>query len=361
LFLSYLTTRRPPGAIKYFERGTCPAFTKRLHCLSCVNNNPDHPDALRCAETLLALAHANVDKYAIYYRARCHPRVLPTVGRSVELDLKRGAPLHTEFSGDASTTPRNVYSVLGTRAGGSILHLCKKLGIKVASTQEGEQIPTLKCSEYAVYTRIVETALGVPPDGPTTILSDNLGNVRVSDNIGSSTNSRHFLIRYECLYQRIGDRQVTVHHVRDPDNPSDFLTKLGLSARKVDDSLAYASGWLSGETIMQSSSTPVANPASPPSAPPSPPPSPPPARPPPHTAPTNDGLMEDGVPMLARSISAPQGAHDWLCMPAVYGDLFLDQVTPAATASGNPHLTLHAVRPHTAPAVMEREDGLAQV
>jgi hypothetical protein len=71
--------------------------------------------------------------------------------------------------------------------------------------------------------------------------------------------------------------------------------------------------------------------------------------------------MEDGVPMLARSISAPQGAHDWLCMPAVYGDLFLDQVTPAATASGNPHLTLHAVRPHTAPAVMEREDGLTQV
>jgi hypothetical protein len=65
----------------------------------------------------------------------------------------------------------------------------------------------------------------VPPDAPTgtAILSDNLGNVRVSENIGSSTNSRPFLIRYECLHQRIDDRQITVHHVRDPDNPSDFL------------------------------------------------------------------------------------------------------------------------------------------
>jgi hypothetical protein len=235
------------GAIKYFERGTCPALTKRLHCLSCVNNNPDHPDALRCAESLLAYAHANADKFCITYRARCAPRQLPPAGRTVDIDMTRGAPLATEFSGDASTTPRNVYSVLGTRAGGSILHLVKKLGVKVASTQEAEQIPTLKCSEYAVYTRIVETALGVPPDEPTVILSDNLGNVRVSENIGSSTNSRHFLIRYECLHQRIDDRQITVHHVRDPENPSDFLTKLGLTARKFDASLAYTSGWISSE------------------------------------------------------------------------------------------------------------------
>jgi hypothetical protein len=66
--------------------------------------------------------------------------------------------------------------------------------------------------------------------------------VRVSENVGSSTNSRHFLIRYECLHQRIEDKQVTVFHVRDPDNPSDFLTKLGLSAKKLGDSTAYASG-----------------------------------------------------------------------------------------------------------------------
>jgi hypothetical protein len=34
--------------------------------------------------------------------------------------------------------------------------MVKKLGIKVAPTQEAEQIPTLKCSEYAVYARIVK-------------------------------------------------------------------------------------------------------------------------------------------------------------------------------------------------------------
>ena len=145
-----------------------------------------------------------------------------------------------------------MYSVLGTRAGGSILHLVKKLGVKVASTQEAEQIPSVKCSEYAVYARLVEIALGVPRDAPTRVLSDNLSNVRVAKHVGSSTNSRHFLIRYECLHQRINDGQVTVLHVRDPDNPSDFLTKLGLSLSKIAASCSYASGRAPGEADLTS-------------------------------------------------------------------------------------------------------------
>ena len=90
---------------------------------------------------------------------------------------------------------------------------------------------------------------------PTVILSDNLANVRVAHRMGSSTNSRHFLIRYECLHQRITDGQIRVLHVRDPDNPSDFLTKFGLPALKFKVSCAYASGRipdLEGSTIAHS-------------------------------------------------------------------------------------------------------------
>ena len=73
------------------------------------------------------------------------------------------------------------------------------------------------------------------------MLTDNLSNQRVAQNASSAVNSRYFLIRSTCLHQRVTDGELTVLHVPDPENPSDFLTKF-IDATKTNASVNYAAG-----------------------------------------------------------------------------------------------------------------------
>ena len=57
--------------------------------------------------------------------------------------------------------------------------------------------------------------LGVPPNGPTLIGTDNLANQKVGSGDGSPTRSRHFLRRYYALQQRIAQEEVTLQYVPD--------------------------------------------------------------------------------------------------------------------------------------------------
>ena len=63
----------------------------------------------------------------------------------------------------------------------------------------------------------------------------------MSQNAQSATRSRYFLIRSACLHQRIADGGVSVVHVPDPENPSDYLTKF-IGAEKTASSIAYSIG-----------------------------------------------------------------------------------------------------------------------
>ena len=122
------------------------------------------------------------------------------------------------------------------------MHLTKNMGCAVANTQEGEQIATVRASEFGLYGRTVLRALGLAPEQPTIVVTDNLPNQRVSQNVQSSQRSRYFLIRYACLHQRIADGDFHVVFTHDPNNPSDFLTKLGLPSEKVEASVRYSTG-----------------------------------------------------------------------------------------------------------------------
>ena len=77
--------------------------------------------------------------------------------------LADGAPSALECTADASTTPRDVYSVLLTFLGATIAHMAKKIGCAVGSTYEAEGVASVKASELIVYARIVLKALGVDP------------------------------------------------------------------------------------------------------------------------------------------------------------------------------------------------------
>ena len=71
------------------------------------------------------------------------------------------------------------------------------------------------------------------------ILTDNQANCLVARNATSAARARHFLRRYTVLQQRIGNGEVTVYKIDDPNMPADFLTKW-LPANKLRDSVAYA-------------------------------------------------------------------------------------------------------------------------
>ena len=87
--------------------------------------------------------------------------------------------------------------------------------------------------------RQVLIALGVPPCGATFIGTDNKAHALVANSAGSSVRSRHFLKKYTIMQERMRRDEIAVGHVRDAENPADFLTKW-TNADKFKRSLNYA-------------------------------------------------------------------------------------------------------------------------
>lgn len=233
------TTQCITGDLKYFERGSMPRLSRMVHRLSCCMGCPPANDGIIAARSVLYHAYTHRhDK--LTYGASPTNRADPIDGR-LDMKLTERAPTQLEASADALTTPRDVYSVLITYGGASVLHKTKKIGIAVGSTHDAENVATVKASEDAIYGRIVLHALGVPQDGPTLLMTDNLTNMRVAQNAQSAARSRFFLIRSVCLHQRITDGDLQVVHVPDPENPADFLTKF-IGGQKTEASAAYCAG-----------------------------------------------------------------------------------------------------------------------
>lgn len=141
----------------------------------------------------------------------------------------------------APTVPsdRNVYGQLITYAGGAVLHQTKKIGILVDSSMESEAIASSKSGELVSYSREILRALGVPPEGPTPITTDNASNLRIATGVGCPSRSLHFYRRYNVLRQRIAAGEVHMLYVPDAEQPADFLTKW-LKKEKLERSIAYA-------------------------------------------------------------------------------------------------------------------------
>jgi hypothetical protein len=227
------------GDLKYFERGTMPRMSRMVHRLSCIMSFPPE-GALAAAEGVLAEAYAHKEDCIIYGGERFASREEPVDGRTT-LDMAQGAPAELEVTADASNVIPAIYGILITYAGATVMHQTKKIGVAVGSTHDAENVASVKASEHAIYGRIVLKALGVPQTKATRILTDNLSNQRVAQNANSAASSRFFLIRSTCLHQRITDGELTVLHVPDPQNPSDFLTKF-IEAKKTKESVEYATG-----------------------------------------------------------------------------------------------------------------------
>ena len=79
--------------------------------------------------------------------------------------------------------------------------------------------------QWVSHARDVLTAMGDAPEGPTFVGSDNLANVLVGSTWGTARTSRHFIRTYFTIIQRVTAGEIEIGHVKDAENPSDFLTK----------------------------------------------------------------------------------------------------------------------------------------
>ena len=104
-----------------------------------------------------------------------------------------------------------------------------------------EAIASVRAADRIIYARNVLAALGVPPSGPTLLLTDAKSNMLVANDAGSSARSRHYLRMYRVLQQRIASEEIMVKHVPDGDNPADVLTKW-VDKGKFERCVAYFSG-----------------------------------------------------------------------------------------------------------------------
>ena len=137
--------------------------------------------------------------------------------------------------------PTDLCGVLVTYCGGAIVHSTKKIHVVMQSSMESEGYATSsKLTEVVVYCREVASALYIELPGPTRCATDNTSNLQVSSGKGAANRTRHCIRRFLASRQRVKDGLVSLEHVKDEDNPADFLTKW-LPAKKFKTSLHYAS------------------------------------------------------------------------------------------------------------------------
>ena len=227
------------GSIKFPEKGCIPALTLLTHRLSCVAKYPP-PEATAVVDGLIYLAYQHRSDGLTFGGKFMTDHSLKAATTRI-FDLDQRSPADLSASGDASPGFHNVYSILIMYGGAALMHATKKCGLVIDSTMKLEQVATQKTGELIEYLWVLGRATGLTPPRPTVLATDNLPNMQVTNNIGSSTRSRSFLERYKSTQQRIKEGILAVVHVRDENMPADFLTKW-VAARKLNKSLTYATG-----------------------------------------------------------------------------------------------------------------------
>jgi len=235
---SQLRTQQLIGSLKFIEH-LHPHLSLVLHRLSCVMACPP-PEAYLVAQLALCDAYDERDVGITFGGGGLSNASRLTGALYGHIDLTEPSAAGLEAHADATWGDRNLYGQLLTYAGGAILHQTKKIALIVDSSMESEAIASSKSGEHVSYAREILRALGVPPDGPTAVSTDNLSNLKVATGVGCPSRSLHFFRRYSVLRQRIAAGEVHLVHVPDVDQPADFLTKWLANREKVERSVAYA-------------------------------------------------------------------------------------------------------------------------
>ena len=87
---------------------------------------------------------------------------------------------------------------------------------------------------------LAATELGIPPDKPTLVMTDNKANALVGSGAGT-LRSRHAIRRWVTFLQRVQTGACILRFLPDEQNPADFLTK-PVPAAKLETSKLWLQG-----------------------------------------------------------------------------------------------------------------------
>ena len=158
-----------------------------------------------------------------------------------DLTLEEGAPIELSAAADSTFGTYDLCAHAIFYNGAAVETAVRRVGVESEGSHHTEGVAKVRASDRIVYARTILTGLGVPPDGPTLLLTDSKSSMLVANNAGSSARSRHYLRMYRRLQQRIHDGEVMVKFVPDSENPADVLTKW-VDKGKFERCLAYITG-----------------------------------------------------------------------------------------------------------------------
>ena len=265
------------GAITYFTE-VMPRFEKSRNHLSTVSSRPAKGSYL-VAQSVLSESLAKIDDGITYgseldedepWRPSMPAAAgeLRRIGDGVDeghggasgVILAAGAPTKPEGHADATwgklkpglteanlqtaadlrKASADLYSYVITASKGSLATRTKRLTVATSCSMAAERVASNKVTEVIDYLTNAEQATGTPMEQPILVTTDNHANQLVIEGEQSATRSRHELRRYIMLQQRVANGQILMRHVRDTENPADFLTKW-LELNKFEASLEYVS------------------------------------------------------------------------------------------------------------------------
>jgi hypothetical protein len=218
------------GKVQWYKQ-ILPGLSWMQHRLACVIAAPP-PTAFDIAVSVLALAYAQREKRVTYTRGLKSSESLLKGAMSATIDPTSSACSDTVTIADTSWgvdiegpfTSGDVYGLTMTRTGAHVYTTTHKLGAVVDCSAHAEAIGTGKAGEITEEARAIERGLGVPPQKPTLILTDNRANALVGSGQGT-LRSRHAIRRYVTFMQRVQTGAVTLRFLPDKENPADILTK----------------------------------------------------------------------------------------------------------------------------------------
>jgi hypothetical protein len=227
------------GDLKWTERVT-PRTAKINHSLSCVAaRSPKEGPIVAKAAVLGTYQDRSVG--ITFGGGGIHSRPRLSGSMYADFKLEDGAPMQLENVNDATWDIPSVYGVSITCFGAAVVLRTKKIhsAESISSSTGTEGTASQKGLEDVFTCQAISQALGIPVVGPTFMGTDNKANLLIASETGMPSRSKHALRRYLVLQQAVRDGHVSLGHVRDEENPADFLTKF-VSGRKLEASLEFA-------------------------------------------------------------------------------------------------------------------------
>ena len=142
-----------------------------------------------------------------------------------------GTPVSTMFMADSDhasnvVTRRSHSGILGFVNSAPIISYSKKQNTVEGSTYGAELVALRICRDLVVGTRLKLRSIGVPLDGPTTVLCDNNGVVKNTSIPTSTLAKKHNAINYHIVREAAAAGILRVGKESTESNKADVLTKI---------------------------------------------------------------------------------------------------------------------------------------